>query len=377
MMLNQFCFIVQALALFLQVQPSLGCAEEGFTAALPYQPDIKSFARASRCPVIEIVQPFFVSPSATSSVTSSHVDIPANQFCFIVQALALFLQVQPSLGCAEEGFTAALPYQPDIKSFARASRCPVIEIVQPFFVSPSATSSVTSSHVDIPAAIRSCPPAISTSGLGSSTSDMMLNQFCFIVQALALFLQVQPSLGCAEEGFTAALPYQPDIKSFARASRCPVIEIVQPFFVSPSATSSVTSSHVDIPAAIRSCPPAISTSGLGSSTSDMMLNQFCFIVQALALFLQVQPSLGCAEEGFTAALPYQPDIKSFARASRCPVIEIVQPFFVSPSATSSVTSSHVDIPAAIRSCPPAISTSGLGSSTSDMMLNQFCFIVQY
>ncbi|XP_077502652.1 uncharacterized protein LOC144113445 isoform X1 [Amblyomma americanum] len=114
-------------------------------------------------------------------------------------------------------------------------------------------------------------------------------------EALALFLQVQPSLGCAEEGFTAALPYQPDIKSFARASRCPVIEIVQPFFVSTSATPSVTSSHVDIPAAIRSCPPAISTSGLGSSTSDMMLNQFCFIVQmALVLWCSlVQHNSDC------------------------------------------------------------------------------------
>ncbi|XP_065297003.1 uncharacterized protein [Dermacentor albipictus] len=390
-MVNPFCFIVQVLASLLQMQAPCACAEEGIAMQRLV---IDVSARDIDCPVDDIFQPLIVATTpAPASVTSHHRLPPAgirssslafgvsglgsstsdtmvHPFCFIVQVLASLLQIQAPCACAEEGIAMQRLV---IDVSARDIDCPIDDILQPLIVATTpAPASVTSHHRLPPAGIRSSSLAFGISGLGSSTSNTMVNPFCFIVQVLASLLQMQAPCACAEEGIAMQRLV---IDVSARDIDCPVDDIFQPLIVATTpAPASVTSHHRLPPAGIRSSSLAFGISGLGSSTSNTMVNPFCFIVQVLASLLQMQAPCACAEEGIAMQRLV---IDVSARDIDCPVDDIFQPLIVATTpAPASVTSHHRLPPAGIRSSSLAFGISGLGSSTSDTMVNPFCFIVQ-
>nr|XP_054929462.1 uncharacterized protein LOC129386122 [Dermacentor andersoni] len=98
------------------------------------------------------------------------------------------------------------------------------------------------------------------------------------------------------------------------------------------------------------------TTGHGTGNMASTLTYCLLLSQALAVFLQVRPPLGCTEGQLISTVAYHPEIKSSARADFYLLIEIAEPFLAAscpPSAlaTASVTSHHVVIPAAIRRGP--------------------------
>ncbi|XP_070388495.1 uncharacterized protein [Dermacentor albipictus] len=106
--------------------------------------------------------------------------MPRNKVLQNPQVLASLLQMQAARICAEEG-TAMQRLV--IDASARDIDCPVESIFQPLNVATTpAPASATSHHRLPPAGIRSSSLAFGISGLGSSTSDPMVNPFCFVVQ---------------------------------------------------------------------------------------------------------------------------------------------------------------------------------------------------
>ncbi|XP_077511857.1 uncharacterized protein LOC144122159 isoform X2 [Amblyomma americanum] len=212
------------------------------------------------------------------------------------------------------------------------------------------------------------------SGLGSSTSDTMVNPFCFVVQVLASLLQMQAPRTCAEEGIAIQRLV---IDVSARDIDCPVDNIFQPHIVATTpAPASVTSHHRLPPAGIRSSSLAFGISVLGSSTSDTMVNPFCFVVQVLVGLFQVQPPVFCLP-GLSAVIA---DINNdlLARADVTSVNRIIEPAArISAHAPTSGTAEHVVHQAFKRSPASAFIFSGLGSSASETMFrSHFCFILQ-
>ncbi|KAL3220292.1 hypothetical protein MRX96_029974 [Rhipicephalus microplus] len=386
-MLSLFGFIVQVSAAWIYLQPMLNICVD-YSGSVNVSPSTRNFT------LCEVTLPnSLASAHAPCRITSHHVDKPAairrptpqaatsvhgssalgasskmlSLFCFIVQASAAWIYLQPMLNICVD-YNGSVNVSPNTRSFT------LCEVALPNALeSAHAPCRITSHHVDKPAAIRRPTPQAATSVHGSSAlgaSSKMLSLFGFIVQVSAAWIYLQPMLNICVD-YSGSVNVSPSTRNFT------LCEVTLPnALASAHAPCRITSHHVDKPAAIRRPTPQAATSVHGSSAlgaSSKMLSLFGFIVQVSAAWIYLQPMLNICVD-YSGSVNVTPNTRIFT------LCEVTLPnALASAHAPCRITSHHVDKPAAIRRPTPQAATSVHGSSAlgaSSKLLSLFCFIVQ-
>ncbi|KAL3198704.1 hypothetical protein MRX96_044326 [Rhipicephalus microplus] len=315
-----------------------------------------------------------------------------NPFLCTLQVLAsLFVSQFSEHGCALDPLPLPSSSVVDCRASTEAyqvacDRCEAEEFIMPVAVSSApAPASGTDYHVVLPARINCLTSAISSSGLGGSTTGKMLNNpFLCTLQVLASLSVSQFSEhGCALDPLLLPSSSVVDCRASTEAyqvvcDRCEAEEFIMPVAVSSApAPASGTDYHVVLPARINCLTSAIPSSGLGSSTTGKMLNNpFLCTLQVLAsLFVSQFSEHGCALDPLPLPSSSVVDCRASTEAyqvacDRCEAEEFIMPVAVSSApAPASGTDYHVVLPARINCLTSAIPSSGLGGSTTGKMLN--------